>query len=113
MSRQVVLIELYVVNESLVPIIGTGCVNIDDEYQYNKGDYLGFSYMNSHKLKETQKDFHGEIHIPSEGKSLHIEKMWPENENFGLRPYVQGESLQSLDGRWCTNIVEWRMAMDR
>jgi hypothetical protein len=38
--------------------------------------------MNSHKLKETQKDFHGEIHIPSERKSLHIEKMWPENKTL-------------------------------
>jgi hypothetical protein len=65
--------ELYVVNESLVPVIGTGCVTIDDEFQF-QGDYLRFSDMNS-QLEETQKDFNGEIHIPSEGKSLHIGKM--------------------------------------
>jgi hypothetical protein len=64
---------LYVVNESLVPVIGTSCVTDDDEFQF-QGDYLGFSDMNS-QLEETQKDFNGEIHIPSEGKSLHIGKM--------------------------------------
>jgi hypothetical protein len=74
--------EVYDVQSNLQPIIGSGCMDVDENYQ-DFGSYLGSVDSTKH-LSYEKKDFHAQLSVPGEGRNIHITPLT-----------VTGESVES------------------